>query len=192
MKAQYITDQIEILFSRLSPPRSISKNAEAQGQEIAQVVQIIAKAAPSQNIAEWWQGFEMRLLEAHETRAWPTIAEIKRALGGSGKGVDPERVFMAQLQSAILWFDAKKKPHPVFNNSRITEAMLRGGQLSDLRFARWKGFSLTKEQMAEAKKMRMGWAEWKQHVEICANLRGISVGEADTQERADIGHMAPA
>ena len=186
MRKEFLLTKVTHLLDRLSPPRAISGNQEAQAQEIDQIVAVLTKYAPRNGYETWWPEFEGRLLESHQTRAWPTVFEIKQACDAGKKKADPTLVQSELELRAIEWLEKHKKAHPVFNTPSITAEVVRRGVLSDLREARFKGFALNEEQSSQALKQRPGREEWEHHVTVMARLRGCTYDEAHAQEAQEI------
>lgn len=61
---------------RLVPPRNMG--AAAQADELAALGRTVSSIAPSVDYASWWTRFEDALLGGLSSRAWPTIADIRR------------------------------------------------------------------------------------------------------------------
>lgn len=187
MRREFIQHRLGILLERLSPPRSIAKNAEAQRHEVQQIAGVISKVIPRDGYEEWWEGFELRLLENHQTRAWPTIREVMLAANMSGKARDEDAVFRAQVNLTIDWLEKTGRAHPVFNNHKMTETLLRGGQLPSLRAARERGFYLSNDDLAKARAEPMTETEWAKHVRVIASLNNCDEIEAEQIARGWLG-----
>lgn len=186
MRREFLTQRVSILLERYSPPRAIQKNAEAQRQEVDAILRVVGAQMPTRAYEDWWVQFEDRLLTTHQTRAWPTIAEFKKAAMGGGSKPDTDVSEAKARDLAVLYVGEKRKPHPAFNTPEITAICIERGILADIREARWLGFDLTPEQFAEAIHLPSGEDEWKHHVRVIARLRGQSYGEAEAQEIREI------
>lgn len=186
MRKEFLLTKVTHLLDRLSPPRSISGNQEAQAQEIDQIVLVISKYAPKNGYETWWPEFESRLLENHQTRAWPTVFEIKQACDAGKKKADPSLVQSELELRAIEWLEKHKTAHPVFNTPDITEEVVKRGVFHDYRMARFRGFALNEGQAAIAKKQRPSREEWEHHVTVMARLRGCTYEEAHAQEAQEV------
>lgn len=186
MRNEFLMTKVTHLLDRLSPPRAISQNQEAQAQEIDQIVAVLSKYAPKTGYETWWPEFEARLLENHQTRAWPTVFEIKQACDAGKKQADPSLVQSELELRAIEWLENHKTAHPVFNTPAITAEIVSRGVVSDLREARFKGFALSEEQSAIALAQRPGREEWEHHVKTMARLRSMSYDEAHAIEAREV------
>lgn len=183
MRSETIGQRLDRILDRLTPPRAISKNVEAQAQEVQAMHKAISAACPKSGYEEWLDRFEERLFSDLKTRAWPTLNEVKRAChekssGSMNKG--------QEIDLAALWFQKTNRPHPALNDPMITSEMISRGLLSDIREARWRGFDLTTEQGREAREMRPGREEWNHHVSVMARLNDMTFQEAEARELREL------
>ena len=189
MRGDFINQKLTNLLSRLSPPRAIAKDARAQAEEMKLLAKAINSAMPSRESDEWWLKFEEALLSSLQTRAWPTLREVKQSCSDIRSGrsdISDELAESNVLNIAIEWFNSHGKPHPVLNSPQITNQMVDQGMLPTLRYARWKGFDLTTEQQREAIKQRSCMEEWRCHCTIMARLNNVTYAEAEARERAEV------
>lgn len=65
-------------LSRRSMPTALRDSQQAQDDEIAAIVGLIAKFAPQrpEDLAAWWTNFEADLGQRNTTRSWPSEGEI--------------------------------------------------------------------------------------------------------------------
>ena len=180
MRTEFLNNRLSTLLERYSPPRAMAKNREAQSQEIDSLMRAITSSAPARDYEDWWQRFEDNLLSNHQTRAWPTLFEVKRAFPAKAGGRDAN-VEENNFRIACEWFDKFKEPMSCFNSTVMTARMIERGVLADEREARFYGFYLTPEQNDRAKEQRPRQSEWRHHVRVMANLRKISEQEAEAQ-----------
>lgn len=186
MRKEFLLTKVTHLLDRLSPPRSISANQEAQAQEIDLIVSVLSKYAPQSGYETWWPEFEARLLENHQTRAWPTVFEIKAACDAGKRKADPSLVQSELEMRAIEWLENHKTAHPVFNTPDITEEVVKRGVFPDYRLARFRGFTLSDSQAEIARKQRPSREEWEHHVTVMARLRGCTYDEAHAIEAREV------
>lgn len=182
MRSEIIEKRLRSILSRLSPPRSIANNAEAQKSEAAAMLKALSASCPTRGVDDWLDSFEEALFSALETRAWPTLREVKKAcrvkISSSGATSD--------VEIALKWFNTFNKPHPVLNNPQITAEILSRGMVEDIREARWRGLDLTTEDRDRARYMRPVKDEWHRHVSVMAALRGQSLDDCERQEAAEL------
>jgi hypothetical protein len=181
MREDFLHRQLSILLERYSPPRSMAKNHHAQVQEIDSLIRAIGFAAPKRDYEDWWQTFEDNLLSNHQTRAWPTLYEVKKAFPARNSGGGDVNVEENNIRIAGEWFDKFREPLSCFNNTVMTTELLKRGVLADEREARFYGFYLSAEQTARAKEQRPRQHEWRRHVEVMARLLKVSETEAEAQ-----------
>lgn len=181
MRSEYLRDRVTTLLSRYSPPRAMQKNTKAQQQEVDAILRVLGTHMPTTGYEEWWIGFEDRLLTSHDTRAWPTIAEFKRAANTGTRS--PDAMSEARLQHmAEEWAVNHRRPHPALNTPEITARLIGMGILSDLREARWLGFDLSEKDLKAARDMPCGDEEWRRHVTLMSGLLGLSYEETERRE----------
>lgn len=188
MRTDFLQDSLTRLLGRLSPPRSIAKDARAQRDEIAHLVRVLAAAAPRDGYADWWQRFEIALLDAHQTRAWPTVNEVSKACrvangGAAGRApMDQD----SRYQIAAAFASDRGVPHPVINEPYISARIVSAGIIPSLREARRLGFQLSDADTQQARAQRPSADEWRHHVEVMARLRGVTEVEAEARERREV------
>lgn len=189
-RSEFLASRVQSLLGRLSPPKSISKAPHLQKEEISLITNALSSAMPKQGFEVWWGQFEERLLSSHETRAWPTIREIKiaAAFKDSSRGSMDED---ANYFHASDFFDRHGKPCPWFNNVSFTNRILNSGRLESLAEARTRGFNLTTEQNEQAKAMRMSKHCWRVHIRVMAKLTRRPEQEVEAIEARAIsdGHL---
>lgn len=184
MRNETIGQRLDRILDRLTPPRAITKNAEAQAQEVQAMHKALLSRAPKQGLEEWLDGFEERLFTDLKTRAWPTLNEVKKACGSGGGG---EKVSRAQeVEMAIKWFEAKGMPHPSLNDTDITDEIVFRGLVQDIREARWRGLDVTPDQFRQARQMRPSRDEWTHHVTVMARLNSMTFEDAEVRERREM------
>ena len=185
-REQFLTDRVNSLLRRLSPPRSISGSKELMLEESQGIVRLIGAMMPRNGFEDWWSGFEANLLAEHQTRSWPTQYEIRKASESMRKEVSNDEAFDSHVATAIDFFDRHRKACPWFNNEAITNELLRIGRLRSVEEARHYGFELSHAQREQAKAMPMCKEAWNRHVSITARLTGRTFGEAERSEMAAI------
>ncbi|MGB1214802.1 MAG: hypothetical protein ACPG4X_15660 [Pikeienuella sp.] len=181
MRNEFLNHRLSTLLERYSPPRAMAKNRDAQVQEIDSLARAIIAAAPRNDYEDWWQSFEDNLLSNHQTRAWPTLFEVKKAFPARSTGGADINVEENNIRIAVEWFEKFKEPLACFNSTFMTGKLLERGVFSDEREARFYGFYLTDAQTERAKTQRPGRHEWERHVAVMARLRNVSKAEAEAQ-----------
>lgn len=76
----FVQDRLGAMLARLSPPRSMLKNEKAQSDELYALVKLIKSYLPKRGQEEWFDRLEDAVFENLQTRAWPTVFEIKKAI----------------------------------------------------------------------------------------------------------------
>jgi hypothetical protein len=187
----FLNQNLSGLLGRLSPPMAIKKNEDAQKQEIRLLLKAVTDAAPGTNLADWWADFEETLLGSLNTRAWPTLAETHKALRKCRVYNDKtEADFdLARKRAVLDWAQEHGKPHPAWNNPGLTAMLIDNGVLADLRHARFRGFDLTTEQNAEAKRMRPTREEFNRHCEVMAKIRRTSFEDEIVAARNELSEV---
>lgn len=77
-RVEFLSSKLTEYLDRRTMPRGL-QSAEAQKKETQALIHCLVRYAPRQEFGEWWGKLEVTLDEAAETRAWPTVAEIRKA-----------------------------------------------------------------------------------------------------------------
>jgi len=201
MRNEVLTERLMGLLQRLSPPRSMLKNKDAQQAEVDHMLTVVLSAAPSSGYEEWWQRFEADLLESHQTRAWPTIFEITETCkrlrrDDSGAVAGTRGDAEAEIVQIRDWLGRGHfRASSTFRHPEATARLIAEGVFENEREARFRGFPLSPEMNARAiGKSTGGWrrtgqqpmsrAEWDHHIRVLANLRRKPEREVIEEERA--------
>lgn len=186
---EFLTERLSGLLSRLSPPRAILTNPEAQRAEVAMLLRGVLRLAPSRDYADWWGRFEDELLRRMKTRAWPISSEMDQAARGlsAGRGETDDndnRIEAGAISRLEDWFGKFKSQMPGHGRPERTSELIRRGVLPNERAARFHGFDLSQHARETALEQPMGDDEWRHHIAVIARLRGIAPNEAEFTERA--------
>ena len=194
MRDQYLQTRLSNLLKRMTPPRVFSFDESSQVAEVSQMMRVLRREAPTENYEKWWGTFEANLLDAHQTRAWPTINEFVNACQKISLVASPNHVAVDQKYTWVLkWFEKKGMAFPSINEPSITMRLIRDGHLSSERQARFLGFALSDEAAAKARQQRPCWKEWEHHVRVTAKIRGVDYKTAEAQVRIELPeHELPA
>jgi outer membrane protein TolC len=185
MRDEILRAKLGHLLGRLTPPQSMRGNQQAQEDEMRSLLRGVQTAAPAEDIENWWRAFEDALLDAQQTRAWPTRFEIRKA----ADAIRPARLvgddeFENQVNRARAWLGERRGPPPGMGNPRVTAALLSEGRFHNEREARFWGWPLDDAAMKRALAQPIGADEWRHHVRVMASLKGQSEAETEAQERA--------
>lgn len=194
MRDQYLQSRLSNLLKRMTPPRAFSFDENSQVAEVSQMMRVLLREAPSENYENWWDTFEANLLEAHQTRAWPTIYEFVNACQKISKVTSSNNMADGHKYPWVLkWFERKGVAFPSINEPSITMRLIKDGHLSSERQARFLGFALSDEAAAKARQQRPCWNEWEHHVRVTAKIRGVDYKTAEAQVRMELPeHELPA
>lgn len=178
------------MLGRLSPPRGIANSQQAMGEEIAALTKSLSRAAPSQGYRAWFDDFADALASRAKTRAWPIVSEIEAAARAvadrsaqtsSGPG-NADFYEIKAVERMADWFRKFRSQMPGHGNPSRTAALINQGVLRDLREARFCGFELSDEQMADAFSLPMGPDEARHNNAITADLMAIAERNASIAE----------
>lgn len=78
----YVSEAFNRWLERYSPPRSMAGNERAQQDEADALMRAVLAFAPSEGFRDWTGLALDALSEACETRAWPTVGEVRKTLRG--------------------------------------------------------------------------------------------------------------
>lgn len=170
------------MLGRLSPPRGIANSERAMGEEVAALAKALSRAAPAQGYRAWFDDFADALASRAKTRAWPIVSEIESAAKAvadrsahTSSGPDNADFYeIKAVERMADWFGKFRSQMPSHGKPSRTAALIRQGVLRDLREARFCGFDLSDEQMADAVAMPMGPDEARHHNAITADLMAIA------------------
>ena len=174
-----LTERLASLLQRLSPPRSIAANPEAQRAEVAALLRSVLSAAPSQGYADWWGRFEDALMRRMKTRAWPILSEVQTAARDIAQAPGQAEASGSMAESAAIarmadWFEKFRSQMPSHGRASRTQALIAAGVLHDEREAGFYGFDLDEPMTARARDQAPGAIEAKHHRQVLENLRAIN------------------
>lgn len=81
-RSRYVSQAFNRWLERYSPPRSMAENERAQQDEADALMRAVLSFAPQRGFQEWTGLALDALSEACQTRAWPTVADVRKALKG--------------------------------------------------------------------------------------------------------------
>lgn len=81
-RSRYVSQAFNRWLERYSPPRSMAENERAQQDEADALMRSVLSFAPQRGFQEWTGLALDALSEACQTRAWPTVADVRKALKG--------------------------------------------------------------------------------------------------------------
>jgi hypothetical protein len=79
IRDDFLASALARYLARRSVPRGLADSERAQRDEIAALLDVLIRKAPTQGYEGWWQSVERHLGENAETRAWPDEAELAKA-----------------------------------------------------------------------------------------------------------------
>lgn len=185
------------LLSGYEPPYSLRDDQAKQIREANEIAELVVNTLPTgMNQDEIKGTFERAgktLKKTAKSRSWPIARDIIEAIKGSitQEPVKVQKTDARVLDRARELFTSKTesaqfgrfngKAHGLYRDEWIAQALINEGILENERDAHWRGFDMTRH-MKKIKTQRMTMAEWKNHIRITANLRGISEADAEHQE----------
>lgn len=174
-----LTKRLSALLDRLSPPRSIAANTDAQRAEAAALLRSILAAAPSQGWADWWGKFEDALLRRLKTRAWPILSEVDAAArdiatASRGENANASLNESHAIRRMVDWFGKFKNQMPGHGRASRTRAMIESGVLRNEREAKFYGFDLSADMLETAKNQPQGREESDHHERVLSDIHAIN------------------
>lgn len=79
-RTAYVSEAFNRWLERYAPPRAMADNERAQQDEANALLRSVLAFAPPQGFRDWTGLALDALSEACQTRAWPTVAEVRKAL----------------------------------------------------------------------------------------------------------------
>ncbi len=78
-RIEFLRGKLRDYLTRRTMPRGLQDKPDAHKAELSALIDCLLRYAPRQGYDEWWSKLETHLDENADTRAWPTVSEIKKA-----------------------------------------------------------------------------------------------------------------